>query len=80
MTERGIPGGDPQESLAINCSTGGSCVVLFDFTEPTVILTYESSTETVERTLSPNYDVSHPNGRSCGPTCFFATLVFQLDG
>ena len=79
MTAR-MPGGEPREPLGVGCSPGGSCVVLFDgFTEPTVILTYESSTERVERALSPDYDVSYPNGRSCGPTCFNATFVFRLD-
>ena len=81
MTAR-IPGGEPREPVAVGCSPGGSqCVALFDgFTEePTVIFTYESSTETVERALSPDYDVSYPNGRSCGPTCFNATVVFRLD-
>ena len=79
MTGR-IPGGEPREPVGVGCLPDGSCVVLFDFTEPTVILTYESSAELVERELSPDYDVSYPNGRSCGPACFHATVVFRLDG
>ena len=78
MTAR-IPGGEPREPETVNCSPGGSlCVVFYDFTEPTVTLTYESSTKRVERTSSPEYDeVSNPNGRGCGP-CFQATIVFGL--
>ena len=66
-------------SRSVSCEQTTACDLFFeDFTPSQVTISYESGGEEVERTFSPSYTRSRPNGEHCPPECLNAAVVLEL--
>jgi hypothetical protein len=66
----------------IDCTSPGWCsggfVYFTDFTPEEVIVRVTTQSGTVEQTFHPSYEIVHPNGRRCEPTCRQALIRVPL--
>ena len=64
-----------QQTRTFECDAGQGCQrFLENFTPAQARVTIRLADRTVERTVSPQYRVSRPNGPRCAPECRQATV------
>lgn len=64
---------------SVLCDDVATCDLFFeDFTPAQVTVSYESDDQQVERTFTPSYTRSRPNGEHCPPECLQGTVLLAL--
>ena len=71
-------GSDGTTAESFTCAGGCTYIAFPNFSPPeaTITITWDGGSKTV--TVRPTYDVSYPNGISCGPQCHTGAVTINL--